>query len=82
MLARNPDNVETRVYLAATLVADGNLFAAEWEADEIRAHEAGFSMRSLARDLPLDQYTPQRKAVEAPRGSGVVGKVCFRRRFC
>ena len=53
VLARNPDNVETRVYLAATLVADGNLFAAEWEADEIRAHEAGFSMRSWLETYPL-----------------------------
>jgi DNA-binding winged helix-turn-helix (wHTH) protein/TolB-like protein/Tfp pilus assembly protein PilF len=51
--ARNPDNVETRVYLAATLVAHGNRSAAEWEADQIRAHDAGFSTHSWLQTYPL-----------------------------
>ena len=52
-LARNADNLETRIYLAAALVAAGSLSAAEWEADEIRAHQAGFSMRNWLETYPL-----------------------------
>ena len=52
-LARNPDDLETRIYLAAALVAAGNLSAAEWEADEIRSHQAGFSTRSWLETYPL-----------------------------
>ena len=52
-LTRNPQNVEARVYLAATLVADGNLPDAEWEAAQIRVQEAGFSTRSWLETYPL-----------------------------
>ena len=52
-LVRNPDNVETRVFLTAALVAAGNLSAAEWEAVEIRAHDAGFSTRRWLDTYPL-----------------------------
>ena len=52
-LARNPDNIETRVYLAAALVAARNISAAEWEADEIRAYQHGFSTRSWLETYPL-----------------------------
>jgi DNA-binding winged helix-turn-helix (wHTH) protein/TolB-like protein/Tfp pilus assembly protein PilF len=51
--ARNPDNVETRIYLAAALVAGGNGSEAEWEADEVRAQLPGFSMRSWLETYPL-----------------------------
>ncbi len=63
-VARNPDNLETRVYLAATLVADGNLSAAEWEADEIRGHEAGFSMRSWLETYPLTSTRHKERLLE------------------
>lgn len=63
-LARNPDNLETRVYLAAALVADGNRSAAEWEADEIRAHEAGFSMRSWLETYPLTSTRHKERLLE------------------
>jgi tetratricopeptide (TPR) repeat protein len=52
-LARNPQNVEAHVYLAATLVADGNFSEAEWEADQIRAQDAGFSTRNWLETYPL-----------------------------
>jgi len=45
-LMRNPADVETRVYLAAAMVAAGDLLAAKWEAAEIRSLEPGFSMRN------------------------------------
>jgi len=50
---RNPEDVEAHVYLAAALVARGDLGAAESEADEIRAREANFSMRSWLKTYPL-----------------------------
>jgi Tfp pilus assembly protein PilF len=52
-IARNPDNVETRLYLAAAMVAAGDHRAAKWEAEEIRAQVAGFSMRSWLETNPL-----------------------------
>lgn len=52
-IARNPVNVETRLYLAAALVAAGDQRAAEWEAEEIRTQEPGFSMRNWLVTYPL-----------------------------
>ena len=44
-LTRNPADLESRVYMAATFVAAGDLHAARWEADEIRALRPDFSAR-------------------------------------
>ncbi len=63
-LARNSDNVETRVYLAAALVAAGNLSAAEWEADEIRTHDAGFSTRRWLDTYPLTSKPHKERLME------------------
>lgn len=52
-LARNPENLEARVYLAAALLAGGDVPRAEWEADQIRAHEPGFSTRSWLETYPM-----------------------------
>ena len=52
-LKRNPDDLEAHVYLAATLVAEGDRSAAQWEADEIRSREADFSMRGWLETYPL-----------------------------
>ena len=51
--ARNPVDLETRVYLAAALVAVDDGFAAQWEAEEIRALDAKFSMRGWFETYPL-----------------------------
>jgi DNA-binding winged helix-turn-helix (wHTH) protein/TolB-like protein/Flp pilus assembly protein TadD len=51
--ARNPVNLETRIYLAAALEAAGDRFEAEWEAEEIRSLEAGFSMHDWLETYPL-----------------------------
>lgn len=45
--------MESRIYLAATLVAKGNRGAAEWEADEIRVGKPNFSMRDWLKTYPL-----------------------------
>lgn len=50
---RNPVDVESRVYLAAALVAAGDRGAAGWEADEIRALWPGFSLRQWLRTYPI-----------------------------
>jgi DNA-binding winged helix-turn-helix (wHTH) protein/TolB-like protein len=52
-LGRNQDDLETRVYYIATLAADGNRSEAEWEADVLRARQAGFSMRGWLETYPL-----------------------------
>jgi DNA-binding winged helix-turn-helix (wHTH) protein/TolB-like protein/Tfp pilus assembly protein PilF len=63
-LARNPQNVEARVYLAATLVADGNLPDAEWEADQIRVQEAGFLTRSWLETYPMTSTRHKERLLE------------------
>ena len=51
--SRNPDDMETRLFLAAAHAAGGNRSSAEWEADQIRAHQAGFSTRAWLDTYPL-----------------------------
>ena len=52
-LMRNASDVESRLYLAATLVCAGELSAAEWEAEEIRSGLPGFSTRAWLETYPL-----------------------------
>ena len=63
-LRRNEDDVEAHVYLAAALVADGNRSAAEWQADEIRARDADFSMRNWLRTYPLTSERYKQRLLE------------------
>jgi tetratricopeptide (TPR) repeat protein len=51
--ARNPVDLETRVYLAASLTAAGDRAAADWEAQEVRALETGFAARGWLDTYPL-----------------------------
>lgn len=66
---RNPVDLETRVYLAAALAAAGDHKGAEWEAEEIRALDRGFSMRKW-----LETY-PMTSAEHKDRLSGLLAKV-------
>ena len=52
-VARNPVDLEARVYLAAALVAAGDHFAARWEAVEIRSIDGGFSTKRSLETYPL-----------------------------
>ncbi len=61
---RNPDDLETHVYLAAALVADGNRAAAEWEVDEIRSRDADFSMRRWLETYPLTSERYKKRLLE------------------
>jgi len=62
--ARNADDLETRVFLAAALVARGDLPAAEWEADQIRVRVEGFSMRAWLETYPMTSARQQAKLSE------------------
>ena len=50
---RNPEDVETHVYLAAALAAAGDHVAAKWEADEIRRLEPDFSTPRWLATYPM-----------------------------
>lgn len=65
---RNPVDVETRVYLAAALIASGDPGAARWEADEIRSLQPDFSMPRW-----LDRY-PMSDVKQRERLSALVAK--------
>ena len=59
-LMRNPADIETRVYLAAALVAAGDRTGARWEADEIRSLDHGFSVRQWLDTYPMTS-APQKE---------------------
>lgn len=52
-LARNADNVEARVYLAAVLGQLGDREGAAWQADEIRIIEPTFSVNRWLATYPM-----------------------------
>ena len=62
--ARNAENLETRLYLAAALAARGERGEAEWEAEQIRVQEPGFSMRGWLETYPLTSAPHQRRMLE------------------
>ena len=59
--ARNAEDLETRLFLAAALVAHGERGEAQWEAEQIRALEPGFSVRRWLGTYPLASEPHQRK---------------------
>lgn len=67
-VTRNPADLEARVYHAAALVAAGNRRDAEWEAEEIRALSAAFSMRDWLESYPMTH------AGQRERLSGLLAK--------
>jgi tetratricopeptide (TPR) repeat protein len=50
---RNPDDLETRLYLAAAMAGAGDRAGAVWEAEEIRSADAGFSLHGWLETYPL-----------------------------
>ena len=60
-LSRNSVNLETRIYLAATLALIGDKEAARWEAEEIRALQPSFSLGKWLQSYPMtDESQKQR----------------------
>jgi tetratricopeptide (TPR) repeat protein len=52
-LSRNPDNLEARIYLAATTAVSGDPDAALWEIDEIRVMDPEFDLRAWLETYPM-----------------------------
>lgn len=69
-LARNPENQEARVYLAVTHVTAGNRSAAEWEAEEIRALQPGFSVGRWMETYPMTDVRQKNVLMQALGGLG------------
>jgi DNA-binding winged helix-turn-helix (wHTH) protein/TolB-like protein/Flp pilus assembly protein TadD len=70
-LSRNAGDIESRLYFAATLVAQGKLAAAEWEAEEIRAQEAGFSARAWLETYPMTDAPLRSQLLELVAKAGL-----------
>lgn len=68
--ARNPVDLETRVYLAAALMAAGERLAAEWIVEEIRSREPAFSLGKWLASYPLSSARHRDRLVQllAPLG--------------
>lgn len=69
--ARNPIDVETRIYLAAASVAAGQMSDARWEAEEIRALVPGFSLRRWIDTYPLSDAGQRARLVELVAQAGL-----------
>ena len=56
---RNPVDLETRLFLAAALVAANDLRAARWEADEVHTLEPAFSLDDWLQTYPMTDRRQQ-----------------------
>jgi tetratricopeptide (TPR) repeat protein len=63
-LARNPANLDTRVFLAATHAARGDAEAAQWEMEEIRMLSPGFYLPAWLETAPLTDSRQKRHIIE------------------
>ena len=66
-LRRNPEYLETHVYMAALKVAAGDKSSAAWEADQIRALDPDFSAQRWLQNYPMTDSRQKTKLVEALR---------------
>lgn len=66
---RNPVDIETRIFLAAALAASNNVAGAEWEVQEIRTLEPGFSLREWMQTYPLTDRQQRERLL------GLLGRV-------
>ena len=64
-LQRNPEDLETNIYMAALHLAAGDKGAAAWKADEIRVLQPGFSGRRWLETHPLTDPAQKTKLVQA-----------------
>jgi TolB-like protein/cytochrome c-type biogenesis protein CcmH/NrfG len=70
-VARNPDDVETRVFLTAALVAHDERPAAEWEADQILVRHEGFSLRAWLQTYPMTSARQQERLAQLVSSVGL-----------
>jgi Tfp pilus assembly protein PilF len=64
-LRRNPEDLESNIYMAALHLAVGDKAAAAWKAEEIRVLQPGFSGRRWLETHPLTDPSQKRKLVQA-----------------
>ena len=64
-LKRNPEYVETRVYVAALKAALGDKPSAAWEVDQIRAVDPEFSARRWLESYPMTDRGQKTKLLQA-----------------
>ena len=72
-LVRNPADLETHLYLAATHTAAGNRAAAEWETEEIRSLARGFSAAKWLEGYPLSSAPHRERLRQALAKAGLPG---------
>ena len=64
-LRRNPEDLESNIYMAMLHLAAGDKGAAAWKADEIRVLQPGFSSRRWLETHPLIDTAQKRRLVQA-----------------
>jgi DNA-binding winged helix-turn-helix (wHTH) protein/TolB-like protein/Flp pilus assembly protein TadD len=64
-LKRNPEYLETHVYLAALKVLSGDQSSAAWEAEEIRALEPQFAAKRWLENYPMTDSQQTAKIMQA-----------------
>jgi DNA-binding winged helix-turn-helix (wHTH) protein/TolB-like protein/Tfp pilus assembly protein PilF len=70
-VAYNPENIESRLFLAATLVLAGQRDEAAWEAGEIRLLDPAFRVRDWLESYPLSDARLTRQLTEAVGSLGL-----------
>jgi DNA-binding winged helix-turn-helix (wHTH) protein/TolB-like protein/Flp pilus assembly protein TadD len=69
--ARNPVDVETRIFLAAAMSAAGDHGSANWEAELIRSLDGGFSTARWLQTYPLTSERHKDKLVQLLGAAGL-----------
>lgn len=69
--ARDPEDVETRVFLAAALAAHGERDEASWEAERLRAQHPGFTARAWLEGHPLRSERHRQRLLEQLAKAGL-----------
>jgi len=64
-LRRNPEDLESNIYMAVLQLAAGDKGAAAWKADEIRVLQPGFSSRRWLETHPLTDPAQKTRLVQA-----------------
>src|SRR5438477_13207861 len=70
-LKRNPEYLETRIYIAALKVLAGDNLSGDWEADQIRALEPAFSAKLWLQSYPMTDTAQRAKLLRALEPLGI-----------
>ncbi len=70
-LSRNAADLESHVYLAATMAKQGNLTSASWEVEEIRSLQPNFQVNLWMSTYPLADNVLRQHLAETLHGLGL-----------